>query len=176
MPEDFVHLHLHSEFSLQDSTVRLKPMLAEVRNRGMGAVALTDLNNLFAMVKMYKASIGLGIKPLFGADVWIYHPERKETLSRLVLLCRNDEGYLNLKKLISDAYRVGQLADRPTINIDHLKTHHQGLIALSGCLEGDIGHAVKMQNKALGSEYLSEWLDIFQNRFFSRNSTYWASL
>ena len=97
----FVHLHVHSEYSLQDSTVRLKPLVEQVRSRGMGAVALTDLNNMFAVVKHYKAATAMGVKPIFGADVWINHPARTEPLSRLVLLCQNDQGYLNLKRLIS---------------------------------------------------------------------------
>ncbi len=76
MSNQFVHLHLHSEFSLQDSTVRLKPLIAETRKRGMAAVALTDLSNLFAVVKLYKAATANGVKPIFGADVWVHHGER----------------------------------------------------------------------------------------------------
>ena len=90
MDNRFVHLHLHSEFSLQDSTVRLKPLVEQVRARNMGAVALTDMNNMFAVVKHYKATTSMGVKPIFGADVWVKHPERTEPLSRLVLLCQND--------------------------------------------------------------------------------------
>ncbi len=114
MSQRFVHLHLHSEYSLLDSTIRLKPLVSEVRERGMGAVALTDLNNMFAAVKHFKATTAMGVKPIFGADVWIRHPERKQQLSRLVLLCQNDQGYLNLKKLVSRAYLQGQSADRAT--------------------------------------------------------------
>ncbi|MFT5504908.1 MAG: DNA polymerase-3 subunit alpha [Gammaproteobacteria bacterium] len=166
MSDQFVHLRLHSEFSLQDSTVRLKPLVKEIRDRGMGAVALTDLSNLFAMVKMFKLATGQGIKPIFGADVWIYHPERKETLSRIVLLCQNDIGFLNLKRLISASYREGQLADRPTISIDLLRSMNEGLFALSACLDGDIGHAIKMQNDDLAENCINEWIAIFENRFF----------
>ena len=101
MPEQFVHLHVHSEFSLVDSTLRLKPLIAEVKNRHMSAIALTDQSNLFATVKMFKAATSNGVKPVFGADVWILHPGRKESLSRLVLLCQDDTGYLNLKRLVS---------------------------------------------------------------------------
>jgi DNA polymerase-3 subunit alpha len=121
METGFVHLHLHSEYSLQDSTVRLKPLMEQVRARGMGAVALTDLNNMFALVKHYKAAIAQGVKPIFGADLWIRHPGRAEPLSRLVLLCQNEQGYLNLKRLVSRAYLEGQLADRATVDIDWLR-------------------------------------------------------
>jgi DNA polymerase-3 subunit alpha len=162
----FVHLHLHSEYSLQDSTVRLKPLMQQVRERGMSAVALTDLSNMFAVVKHYKAAIAAGIKPIFGADLWIQHPDRKEPLSRLVLLCQNDQGYLNLKRLVSRAYLDGQTADRATIKIEWLREASDGLIALSACLEGDIGMAIKMQNNELAESCLKQWVEIFGNRFF----------
>src|SRR5210317_220233 len=146
MSQGFVHLHVHSEYSLQDSTVRLKPLVEKVRERGMGAVALTDLNNMYAVVKHFKATTAMGVKPIFGADVWVRHPERKEQLSRLVLLCQDDQGYLNLKKLVSRAYLQGQSADRATLHIDWLREACDGLIALSACLEGDIGLALRAQN------------------------------
>ncbi len=166
MANEFVHLHVHSEYSLVDSTIRLKPLIAETRKRGMAAVALTDQSNLFAMVKMFKTAIANGVKPLFGADVWIHHGERKDSLSRLVLLCMNDTGYLNLKKLVSRSFQKGQLADRPTIDIDWLKDEAEGLIALSAGLEGDIGQAIKKQKSALAEDYLKQWQSIFKDRFF----------
>jgi DNA polymerase-3 subunit alpha len=166
MANDFVHLHLHSEFSLQDSTLRLKPLIEETRKRGMGAVALTDMSNLFAVVKHFKTATASGVKPIFGADVWVYHEDRKETLSRLVLLCQDDVGYLNIKRLVSRSYIEGQLADRPTINIEWLREASDGLIALSACLDGDIGHAVKMQNVPQAESYLKQWQAIFDDRFF----------
>ena len=166
MANQFVHLHLHSEYSLVDSTLRLKPLIAETRNRGMGALALTDQSNLFAVVKMFKAATSCGLKPIFGAEVWIHHPERRDSLSRLVLLCQNDIGYLNLKRLVSRSYLEGQLADRPTIHIEWLKQASEGLIALSACLDGDIGLALKMQNRDLASDCLQQWTGIFGDRFF----------
>jgi len=166
MANRFVHLHLHSEYSLQDSTIRLKPLVEQLRARGMGAVALTDSNNMFAVVKHYKAATALGIKPIFGADVWICHPDRTEPLSRLVLLCQNEQGYLNLKRLISRAFLEGQTADRATIDIAWLRDASAGLIALSACLEGDIGIALRMQNTELAETYLQQWIDLFGQRFF----------
>jgi len=166
MASQFVHLHLHSEYSLLDSTLRLKPLVAETRNRGMGAIALTDQSNLFAMVKLFKAATSGGLKPIFGADVWIRHPDRRDSLSRLVLLCQNDIGYLNLKRLVSRSYLEGQLADRPTIDIEWLEQASEGLIALSACLDGDIGKALKMQNQTLASNCLQQWVGVFGDRFF----------
>ncbi len=166
MSNRFVHLHVHSEYSLQDSTIRLKPMVQKLRERGMGAVALTDLNNMFAVVKHYKAATSMGVKPIFGADLWVHHPDRTETLSRLVLLVQNEQGYLNLKRLVSRAYLEGQTADRATIEIDWLRDANDGLIALSACLEGDIGLALRIQNTELAETCLLQWRDIFGERFF----------
>ena len=166
MTTQFVHLHVHSEFSLVDSTIRLKPLIAQVEARGMGAVALTDMSNLFALVKLFKTTTAAGIKPIFGADVWIRHQDRDQELSRLVLLCRNDRGYLNLKQLISRSFQEGQVADRPTIALEWLQNHTDGLIALSAGLEGDIGHAVRAQNSKLAEEYLEAWQALFPNSFF----------
>jgi len=166
MDNRFVHLHVHSEYSLLDSTVRLKPLMQQLRERDMGAIALTDSNNMFAVVKHYKAATPLGVKPVFGADVWINHPERTDSMSRLVLLCQNDQGYLNLKRLISRAYLEGQTADRAAIDISWLRDASDGLIALSACLDGDIGLALRSQNTELAESCLHEWLEIFKQNFF----------
>ncbi len=166
MANQFVHLHLHSEFSLQDSTIRLKPLIAETRKRGMAAVALTDLSNLFALVKLYKTATAAGIKPIFGADVWVHHGDRDESLSRLVLLCMDDRGYLNLKRLLSRSFQDGQLADRATVDIEWLREAPDGIIALSAGLEGDIGKAIKLHRLELAEDYLKQWQAIFEDRFF----------
>ncbi len=166
MGREFVHLHLHSEYSLQDSTVRLQPLMQQVRARGMGAVALTDLANMFAAVKHFKAAVAAGVKPIFGADVWVRHDDRAEPLSRLVLLCQDDAGYRNLKRLVSRAYRDGQLADRATIDAAWLREANAGLIALSAGLEGDIGIALRHHNVELAESFLADWRAIFGDRFF----------
>jgi DNA polymerase-3 subunit alpha len=132
----------------------------------MAAIALTDQSNLFAMVKMFKAATSNGVKPIFGTDVWILHPDRKESLSRLVLICEDDTGYLNLKRLVSRSFLEGQTADRPTISIEWLKQASTGLIALSAGLEGDIGQALKAQNKQLADDCLQQWQQVFGDRFF----------
>ncbi|MCK5662386.1 MAG: PHP domain-containing protein, partial [Thiotrichaceae bacterium] len=152
MPTQFVHLHVHSEFSLVDSTVRLKPLIGQVVERGMGAIALTDMSNLFALVKMFKIATAAGVKPIFGADVWIRFEDRPQNLSKLVLLCQNDVGYLNLKRLISRSYQEGQTADRPTIFIDWLEGCTEGLLCLSSGLEGDVGQAIQAQNIAFAEQ------------------------
>ena len=166
MSTGFVHLHVHSEYSLVDSTVRLKPLIDKVVARDMGAVALTDMSNLFALVKLYKSAIAAGVKPIFGADLWIRHDDRPQSLSRLVLLCQNDAGYLNLKQLISRSYQEGQVADRPTIAAQWLDGHTDGLLALSAALEGDVGHAIRSHNLQLAEDYLDQWQALFPGRYF----------
>lgn len=166
MTTQFVHLHVHSEFSLVDSTVRLKTLVDQTKARGMGAVALTDMSNLFALVKMFKTTTAAGVKPIFGADVWLRHDERAHSLSRLVLLCQDDVGYLNLKRLISRSFQEGQVADRPTIAIEWLAGNCDGLLALSAALEGDVGQAIKAHNLKLAESYLDQWQQYFPNRFF----------
>ena len=101
MPQAFVHLHLHSEFSLLDSTLRLKQLIERCKELGMPAVAVTDQFNMFALVKFYRAAVAAGIKPIAGADVLVSNPENPDHASRLVLLCQNREGYLNLCVLLS---------------------------------------------------------------------------
>ncbi len=162
----FVHLNVHSEFSLVDSTLRIKPLVEKTLERGMGAVALTDMSNLFALVKLFKAATAAGVKPIFGADLWIRHEGREQELSRLILLCQNDVGYLNLKKLISRSYQEGQIADRPTVAADWLEGMSDGLIALSGALEGDVGQAVRVGNLALAEDCLDAWQRLFPDRYF----------
>lgn len=166
MSTRFVHLHVHSEYSLVDSTVRLKPLINQTVERGMGAIALTDMSNLFALVKHFKTCTGAGVKPIFGSDVWIYDEEREPSLFRVVLLCQNDTGYLNLKQLISRSFQEGQLADRPTIKHEWLKGKTDGLIALSAGLEGDVGQAIRAGNLEHANEYLHEWMALFPDRLF----------
>jgi DNA polymerase-3 subunit alpha len=105
MPLPFIHLHLHTEYSLVDGTVRIQPLVDKVRELGMPAVAVTDQQNLFALVKFYRAAEAAGIKPIIGADVMLNSPEDPGQVSRLVLLCQNHAGYLNLCQLLTRAYQ-----------------------------------------------------------------------
>jgi len=98
MSTSFIHLHLHTEYSLVDGTVRIKPLVENARDLGMPAVAITDQHNLFALVKFYRAAEAAGIKPIIGSDVLLRHPDAPDQVSRLVLLCQDRTGYLNLCK------------------------------------------------------------------------------
>ncbi len=118
MPSPFVHLHLHSEYSMVDGTVRIKPLIEKARELGMPAIAVTDQHNLFALVKFYRAAEAAGIKPIVGADVLIRSPEEPDSTSRLVLLCQDRAGYLNLCALLSRGYLEGQHHGVPYVRPD----------------------------------------------------------
>ena len=96
--QTFVHLRVHTEYSLLDSVVRVPELMAATAAGGMPAIALTDECNLFAMVKFYRAALAAGIKPLIGIDLWVRDGQEKEA-ARLTLLCQNEVGYLNLSRL-----------------------------------------------------------------------------
>jgi len=128
----FAHLHLHSEYSLVDSTIRIKAMVEACVRLGIPAVALTDDSNMFALVKFYKACSAAGIKPIGGSDLWVSAPDDPRPW-RLTLICQNHEGYLNLSRLVSRAWRDGQQSGRAMVNAAWLTpeaTH--GLIAILG--------------------------------------------
>ena len=164
-PPGFVHLHLHSEYSLVDGTVGVGQLVQRVRELGMPAVAITDLNNVFALVKFYKAALAAGIKPICGCDIEIDTgwPDRPTGL--LTLLVRNQEGYQNLTQLISRSYQEGQGAGRPIVQREWLDTHAGGLIALAG-FRSDIGGAMQAGRSEQAEELLRGWMETFPDCFY----------
>ena len=121
MQPSFVHLHLHSEYSIVDSVVRVPALVKEAAAAGYPAVAITDQGNLFALVKFYKACLAAGLKPIIGADVFVEDEAAAGGYAPLVLLCRNDEGYANLKRLITRSYVEGKRNGIPVVNSDWLE-------------------------------------------------------
>ena len=166
MPENFVHLHLHSEYSLVDSLLRIKSVTQKVASAGMPAMAITDQSNLFSMVKFYRAALSVGIKPIIGVDVWIANEAETERPYKLILLCKNKTGYLNLSELVSRSYLEGQHRGIPMLNMDWLEGSTEGLIALSGGREGDIGHALLAGNTAQAEEKSHFWSGLFPDSFY----------
>ena len=165
MSVKFVHLHVHTEYSLVDSVVRIKPLMQVVAN-SMPAVALTDIGNMFAMVKFYQAAIAAGIKPIIGTEVWVVGENIASIPDRLVLLCQSNQGYRNLCELISKSYQDGQINDRPTLQKSWLTGKTDGLIALSGGRVGDIGRAILANNNQSALQYLADWMSLFPDRFY----------
>ena len=142
MTQQFVHLRLHSEYSLVDGLVRIKPLAKKVAEMGMPAVGLTDFNNFFGLVKFYKAAQAMGVKPILGADLLVLDEDGEGSPTQLVLLVADQIGYKNLTKLVSRAYQEGQHLGVPTIKRSWLPEYSDGLIALSGGRGGEVGVAL----------------------------------
>ena len=159
MNQDFVHLNLHTEYSLVDGIVRIKKLAQKTAELGMGAIALTDQSNLFAMVKFYKAMQGAGVKPIIGADLWVSRHDAEP--SKIIMLCKNHDGYMNLMRLISKGYTHGQINDRAIIDFEFLQGRTDGLIALSGARDGEIGKELLAGNYELAQQHLLEWKQLF---------------
>jgi DNA polymerase-3 subunit alpha len=166
MSATFVHLRVHSEFSLADGIVRLDRLVAATRHHGMPAVALTDIANLFGLVKFYKAALSAGIKPVIGADIWLENPADSNKPFRLTLLCQNLDGYRVLCRLLTRAYAEGQHSGRPCLARSWLTAPVPGLIALSGAQEGELGQALLAGNTPLAEQLAVEYLAWFPGRFY----------
>lgn len=166
MTQAFVHLRLHTEYSLVDGLVRVKPLIKAVAGAGMPAVAVTDMSNMCSLVKFYKAAMGAGIKPICGADIWLASAEEDGPLTRLTLLAMNAKGYRNLTELISRGWAEGQSNDLVIIQRDWVKEAAEGLIALSGAREGEVGQALLAGDEALAETRLREWMAVFPDRFY----------
>ncbi|MDP3978012.1 MAG: DNA polymerase III subunit alpha [Pseudomonas sp.] len=166
MTASFVHLRLHTEFSLVDGLVRVKPLVKAVASAGMPAVAVTDMSNMCSLVKFYKAAMGGGIKPICGADIWLASVDEDGPLSRLTLLAMNPKGYRNLTELVSRGWTEGQSNDQVIIQRDWVKAAAEGLIALSGAREGEVGQALLNGDLAEAEALLREWLAVFPERFY----------
>ena len=165
----FVHLRVHSEYSLYDGIVKVKKLVAAAAENQMPAVALTDQTNLFALIKFYKAAVSQGVKPICGVDLWLANGEDESAdPSRLTLLIRNGVGYKNLMELVSRAYAEGQTlqSEYALVRREWIKEKSEGLIALSGASRGEIGKALLDQNFNLANELLSEWMSVFPDSFY----------
>jgi DNA polymerase-3 subunit alpha len=171
MPRDsFVHLHLHTEYSLLDGAVRMRELMNEAVKMKMPAVAITDHGNLFGAIDFYQCAKAAGIKPIIGCEAYITSGSYKEKPSRestfhFTLLAENENGYRNLVKLISAAHLDG-FYYRPRIDKDLLAAHADGLIGLSGCLASEINSALQTDNIEKAQNLTAEYRDIFGPRNF----------
>ncbi|WP_426103223.1 DNA polymerase III subunit alpha [Massilia sp. TSP1-1-2] len=175
----FVHLRLHSEYSIVDGLVRIDDVIAAAAKDKQAALAITDLSNLFGMVKFYKAARGKGVKPVVGVDAWITNDDNRDKPSRLLLLAKNHMGYLQLCELLSRAWIENQHKGRAEIRpewLDALATSEStlhpgqsqacGLIVLSGAHFGDVGTAIENGNLALAERCAQRWARIFPGHFY----------
>ncbi len=167
MQPSFVHLRLHSEYSIVDGIVRLDEAVEAAAKDGMPALALTDLANVFGMVKFYQEARARGVKPVIGCDVWLENEADRDKPFRLLLLCQTYAGYLRLTEILTRAYRANQYRGRAEIRKDWFaELGSDGLIALSGAHYGDTGQALMMDNMQVAERLAGEWGDIFPGRFY----------
>ena len=162
----FIHLRLHSEYSIADGIVRIGEAVAAAKSDAMPALALTDLSNVFGLVKFYKQARNSGIKPIVGCDFFVSNDAAREHPFRLLLLCQSNAGYLRLCELLTRAYLENQDRGRPEIRKEWLKEGSEGVIALSGAHLGEVGVSLLNGNAASSRQLASEWAGIFPGRFY----------
>lgn len=164
MEPTFVHLRVHSEFSLTDGLVRVGPLMKSVAAAGMPAVAVTDRNNFFGLIKAYKAAEREGVKLIIGADFEVL--EEDERRHQVTFLAQSTEGYRNLTVLISQAYQEGQILGRPLLRRDWIQAKSQGLIALSGGRNGEVGQHLVAGRPQEAVTALQWWMSLFPDRYY----------
>lgn len=162
----FVHLRLHTEYSLIDGLVRVKPLMKQVAELGMPAVGITDHCNFYGLIKAYKAALGAGVQPIFGADLVVREAGNPDQTSLLSLLVMNASGYRNLTELISKAYTQGQHLGLPQVEADWIAERAEGLLALSCGIAGDVGQALLSDKPDLAKQRAEHWLSVFPDRYY----------
>ena len=162
---DFVHLHVHSEYSLVDGIIRVNELVDHSVSLGYHSVALTDLTNLFGLIEFYRTARKKGIKPIVGSEINIAK-DKDSIAAPLVLLAMNKQGYINLTKLVSKAYVEGQVNGNPIVLFSWLEEYADGLMALSGGMEGHIGNSILAGNEQLSESRIEFFKKIFKDNFF----------
>ncbi|GAB3553858.1 DNA polymerase III subunit alpha [Noviherbaspirillum agri] len=163
----FIHLRLHSEYSIVDGLVRVDDVVKAAAKDAQPALAITDLANLFGMVKFYKSARGKGVKPIAGCDAWITNDDDRDKPSRLLLLVKNRNGYLQLCELLTKAWLTNVHRGRAEIRTEWLEDGAASdLIALSGAQSGDVGIAIDNGNIAAAERCAQRWASIFPNHFY----------
>lgn len=165
MSEQFIHLRLHTEYSIIDGLVRIDELVEKAADMAMPAVALTDHANLFGLIKFYSAAMSAGIKPICGCDVLIENEDNPQRPTPLVLLVRNKVGYRNLTELISRAYTEKSTSSLLTVRREWVAQHAEGLIALSGGRDGEIGRYL-LEGEDKAARVLAQWMECFPGSFY----------
>ncbi len=172
---EFVHLHVHTEYSLLDGAIRIKDLLSRAKDLGMPAVAITDHGSMFGAVTFYMAALDMGIKPIIGCEVYVapgdvdeenaHHKKTQGGGYHLVLLAKNQLGYKNLIKIVSEGYLNG-FYYKPRVCKHVLNQHSEGLIALSACLAGEVPRKLLNEGLDAGCDMAREYEAIFPGRFY----------
>ncbi len=171
MPEShaprFVHLRVHTEYSISDGIVQVDAAIARAAADGMPALGISDLANLFGMVKFYKGARGKGIKPIIGADCWITAEPDRDKPYRVLLICKNRQGYGQLCELLTRAYMENKYRGRAEIRREWLTAESASdLLCLSGARDGDVGHALAAGNTRLAEQLAADWSRRFPGGFY----------
>jgi len=163
---NFVHLRVHTEYSLSDGIVRIKKLIEKIGESQMPAVAITDISNFFGLIKFYNQALAAGIKPILGADLWIENEQDDADPFLMTVLACTNQGYRNLTELMSDGYQSNQRKGRPQVKADWLHAKQAGLILLSGARNGDVGQAL-LRGKAEQAESCAQrWQASFGDRYY----------
>ncbi len=167
MPSKFVHLHTHSHYSLLDGLVKIDDLVDEAVKLGMPAIALTDHGNMYGAIEFYKKCQKAGIKPIIGVETYIAlesmlqkRPNIDNKRHHLILLAKNETGYKNLLKIVTASYLEG-FYYKPRVDKEFLKKHHEGLIALSACMAGEVSKMIERKDPERAEKAAREYEDIF---------------
>ena len=169
MSDSFVHLHLHTAYSLLDGMIRTKELASRAAELGMPAVAMTDHGNLYGAIDFYQKCLKAGVKPILGCEIYLApfsasekkkFPERKNA-THLTLLAETDEGWKNLSKLTSIGHLDGMYNGKPRVDREILRAHSKGIICLSGCISGPVNEWLLKGDFAKAEETLAELRDIY---------------
>ncbi len=166
MKRSFVHLHLHSEYSLVNGMIRIPALVDQTLQHQMPAAALTDMGNLYGAVKFFRKCSAQGIKPIIGAEVFVENKDKVTQPHILVLLVQDEIGYVHLSQLISLAYREGQAHGKPVLKKEWLHGKTEGLICLSGGLSGELGSAILAGRENHTGELIQGYQELFPDRFY----------
>ncbi|MBS4700985.1 MULTISPECIES: DNA polymerase III subunit alpha [Aeromonas] len=162
----FVHLRVHSDFSMVDGLQKIGPIVSAAAANNMPALALTDQMNMCGLVRFYGSAHGKGIKPLVGADFWVQSDELGDEQFRLTLLAMDNDGYQNITLLISRGYQRGHVQGRPVIDKGWLVEHAKGVIVLSGGREGDLGKFLLKGNRQMVEQSLAFYRTHFPDAYY----------
>jgi len=166
MRNNFIHLHLHSEYSISDSLIRINNLIEKVSETNSPSVSITDHNNIFSLVKFYKLAIKNGVKPIIGIEVDMVDSKDIDKLSRAVLLCKNMVGFNNLSNLITDSYVNLNESNKFFLSKEELAKRSKGLIALSGGIYGDLANSLRTGNDDLINSSINYWKKNFPESFY----------
>jgi len=166
MPSQFIHLNLHSEYSVVDSILRIPKIMESLKESQSPAVGITDFNNMYAAIKFYKSALAAGIKPLMGAEVLVSDDADAERFYTMTFLCINRQGYLNLSELISLAHQKGYHKAHPMVKEKWIEQYNQGLIAISNNMRGDIGQLILNKKLDTAANKIEYWKRIFADRYY----------